>query len=71
MSFAVVNGLTFGLHLLLACSATDFMATRVWGETTIGVLALLIQGSLLLWTAARYDRRADERGAAREQELEH
>ncbi|AVZ74970.1 hypothetical protein SLUN_25085 [Streptomyces lunaelactis] len=71
MSFAVVNGLTFGLHLLLACSAADFMATRVWGETTIGVLALLIQGSLLLWTAARYDRRADERGAAREQELEH
>ncbi|WP_274560793.1 hypothetical protein [Streptomyces spiramyceticus] len=60
MSFAVANGLAFGLHLLLALTAADFMATRVWGETSIGVLALLVQGSLLLWGAVRYDRRADE-----------
>jgi len=71
MSFAAVNGLTFGVHLLLACSAADFMATRVWGKTTIGVLALLIQGSLLVWTAARYDRRADERVVPQEQELDY
>ncbi|MCX4821381.1 DUF485 domain-containing protein [Streptomyces sp. NBC_01142] len=59
MAFALVNGLTFGLLLLLACSAPDFMAGRVWGEINVGVLALLVQGSLLLWTAAWYDRRAD------------
>lgn len=60
VAFAVVNGLTFGVHLLLACSAADFMATRIWGEINIGVLAVLLQGALLLWTAARYDRRAGE-----------
>ncbi|MBT2394525.1 hypothetical protein [Streptomyces sp. ISL-100] len=57
--FAVVNGLTFGVHLLLALAAAEFMATRTWGETNIGMLALLVQASLLLWTAARYDRDAD------------
>ncbi|MFF3325864.1 hypothetical protein [Streptomyces sp. NPDC002889] len=67
MSFAVVNGSTFAVHLLLTCSATDFMATRVWGETNIGVLALLFQGSLLVWTAVRYDRRADEGHAPQEE----
>ncbi|MFF3248031.1 DUF485 domain-containing protein [Streptomyces sp. NPDC002870] len=71
MSFAVVNGLTFSVHLLLACSAPDLMATRVWGKTTIGVLALLIQGFLLMWTAARYDRRADQRVVPQEQELDY
>lgn len=59
MSFAVVNGLTFGVHLLLALSAPEFMATRIWGETNVGMLALLIQASLLLWAAARYNRYAD------------
>ncbi|MBT2511632.1 hypothetical protein J7I98_38810 [Streptomyces sp. ISL-98] len=59
LSFAVVNGSTFVVHLLLACSAADFMATRIWGETSIGVPALLLQGSLLVWTAARYDRHAE------------
>ncbi|MGX1885926.1 hypothetical protein [Streptomyces sp. NPDC055287] len=58
-SFAVVNGLTFGVHLLLALCAAEFMATRIWGETSIGMVALLLQGSLLLWSAARYDRLAD------------
>ncbi|MFF4227511.1 DUF485 domain-containing protein [Streptomyces sp. NPDC001820] len=67
----MVNGLTFSVHLLLACSAADFMATRVWGKTTIGVLALLIQGFLLMWTAARYDRRADQRVVPQEQELDY
>ncbi|HZX37414.1 MAG TPA: DUF485 domain-containing protein [Streptomyces sp.] len=71
LSFAVVNGLTFSVHLLLACSAPDFMATRVRGNTTIGVLALLIQGFLLMWTAARYDRRADQRVVPQEQELDY
>lgn len=58
LSFAVVNGLTFCVHLLLALFAAEFMAARIWGETSIGMLALFVQGSLLLWTAARYDRRA-------------
>lgn len=54
--FALVNGLTFAVHLLLACTAEDLLATRVAGQITLGVVALLGQGSLLLWTAARYDR---------------
>lgn len=58
LSFAVVNGVAFGVHLLLALFAAEFMAARIWGETSIGMLALLVQGSLLLWTAARYDGRA-------------
>ncbi|TQK45228.1 hypothetical protein FBY35_6781 [Streptomyces sp. SLBN-118] len=56
-SFALVNGLTLGVHLVLACSAPDFMGERLWGASTVGMLALLLQASLLLWTAARYDRR--------------
>ncbi|MEV6653758.1 hypothetical protein [Streptomyces sp. NPDC051219] len=71
MSFAVVNGLTFGVHLLLVCSAPDFMASRIWGKTSVGVLALLFQGSLLLWSAARYDRRAGGHSAEQEQEQEY
>ncbi|MFD7408462.1 hypothetical protein ACFV7R_38760 [Streptomyces sp. NPDC059866] len=55
-SFLLVNGLTFAVHLLLACTAEDLLATRVTGEITLGVVALLAQSSLLLWTAARYDR---------------
>ncbi|MEV1085543.1 hypothetical protein AB0I98_46255 [Streptomyces sp. NPDC050211] len=54
--FALVNGLTFAVHLLLACTAEDLLATRVAGQITLGVVALLAQGALLLWTAARYDR---------------
>ncbi|MGW2558244.1 hypothetical protein ACWCXB_03155 [Streptomyces sp. NPDC001514] len=54
------------MHVLLACSAAELMATRVWGETSIGVLAMLFQGSLLVWTAARYDRRAGGRPAPQE-----
>ncbi|MGW7378735.1 hypothetical protein [Streptomyces sp. NPDC054794] len=63
MSFALVNGSAFAVHVLLACSAAELLGTRVWRETSIGELALLLQGSLLVWTAARYDRRAD-RGPA-------
>lgn len=55
-SFALVNGLTFAVHLLLACTAEDLMATRVAGQITFGIVALLAQTALLLWTAARYDR---------------
>ncbi|MFG2872574.1 hypothetical protein [Streptomyces sp. NPDC048338] len=65
-TFALVNGSAFALHVLLACSAAELMATRVWGETSIGVPALLFQGSLLVWTAARYERRADGRPAPHE-----
>ncbi|MET7616015.1 hypothetical protein [Streptomyces sp. NPDC005408] len=68
-SFALVNGVTFLVHLVLACSAADFMGSRVRGDTTVGALALLLQVSLLLWTAARYDRRKDER-APHEQDVE-
>jgi hypothetical protein len=32
------------------------MATGLWGATTVGVAALLLQVFLLLWTAVRYDR---------------
>ncbi|MFB7368957.1 hypothetical protein ACFC0D_03835 [Streptomyces sp. NPDC056222] len=60
MSFAVVNATAFAVHLLLVCSAADFMADPVLGETGIGVPALLLQAVLLVWTAARYDRRADD-----------
>ncbi|MET9409163.1 hypothetical protein ABZX90_25875 [Streptomyces sp. NPDC002935] len=66
MSFALVNGSAFAVHVLLACSAAELMATRVWGEASIGVLALLLQGSLLVWTAARYDRLANRRPAPQE-----
>ena len=69
-SFALVNGLTFAVHLLLACAAEDLLATRVAGQITLGVVAVLAQGSLLLWTAARYDRAAHEE-AAYEPEEEH
>ncbi|WP_051828410.1 hypothetical protein [Streptomyces bicolor] len=54
--FALVNGLTFAVHLLLACTAEDLLATRIAGQITFGVVALLAQVLLLLWTAARYDR---------------
>jgi hypothetical protein len=66
LSFALVNGVAFGAHLLLASFAADLMATRVWGRTTTGVLALLAQGVLLVWTATRYDRRAGAREAGQE-----
>lgn len=66
VSFALVNGSAFAVHVLLACSAAELMATRVRGEATVGMLALLVQGSLLVWTAARYDRRADARPAPQE-----
>lgn len=69
-SFALVNGLTFVVHLLLACAAEDLLATRVAGQINLGVVALLAQGSLLLWTAARYDRATHEE-AAYEAEEEH
>ncbi|MFD8194021.1 hypothetical protein [Streptomyces wuyuanensis] len=68
-SFALVNGLTFAVHLLLACVAEDLLATRVAGQINLGVVALLAQGSLLLWTAARYDRAHEE--AAYEPAEEH
>ncbi|MFJ8586457.1 hypothetical protein ACIRD2_17640 [Streptomyces sp. NPDC093595] len=55
-SFAVVNGGVFAVHVLLACLAPGLMATGLWGATTVGVAALLLQVSLLLWTAVRYDR---------------
>ncbi|MFI6105993.1 hypothetical protein [Streptomyces sp. NPDC051310] len=55
-SFAVVNGGVFAVHVLLACLAPGLMATGLWGGTTVGVAALLLQVSLLLWTAVRYDR---------------
>ncbi len=58
-SFAAVNGATFAVHLLLACFAEEFLATRVWGQTTVGALALFAQGVLLVWTAVRYDRHED------------
>ncbi|WP_241838075.1 hypothetical protein [Streptomyces sp. CB03234] len=58
--FATVNGSAFALHLLLACTAEDFMANPLWGEITTGLLGLLLQGSLLVGTAALYDRHADE-----------
>jgi hypothetical protein len=67
--FALVNGLTLAVHLVLACSAEDFLSNRVWGEMNVGMLALLLQASLLLWTAARYDRRKDGR-APHEQDVE-
>lgn len=54
--FLLVNGLTFAVHLLLACTAEDLLATRIAGQITLGVVALLAQVLLLLWTAARYDR---------------
>ncbi|MEU6981935.1 hypothetical protein ABZ946_00695 [Streptomyces sp. NPDC046324] len=56
----MVNGSVFTAHLLLVCSAPDFMAAPVRGGTGIGVLALLLQAVLLVGTAVRYDRRADE-----------
>ncbi|MFE9020978.1 hypothetical protein ACFYNL_20765 [Streptomyces sp. NPDC007808] len=55
-SFLLVNGLSFAVHLLLACTAQDLLGTRVVGQITFGVIALLAQVLLLLWTAARYDR---------------
>ncbi|MGV9454876.1 hypothetical protein [Streptomyces sp. NPDC003635] len=55
-SFLLVNALTFAVHLLLACTAEDLLATRIAGQITFGVVALLAQVLLLLWTAARYDR---------------
>jgi hypothetical protein len=66
VSFALVNGSAFAVHVLLACSAAELMATRVWGEASIGMLALLFQGFLLVWTAARYDRSANRRPAPQE-----
>ncbi|MGC4986987.1 hypothetical protein ACLQ18_41390 [Streptomyces sp. DT193] len=66
MSFALVNGSALAVHVLLACSAAELMATRVRGEATIGMLAMLVQGSLLVWTAARYDRRANVRPTPQE-----
>ncbi|MEU7005305.1 hypothetical protein [Streptomyces sp. NPDC046332] len=60
LSFAMVNGAVFAAHLLLVCSAPDLMAASFRGEAGIGVPALLLQAVLLVWTAVRYDRSADE-----------
>ncbi|MEV4946868.1 hypothetical protein [Streptomyces sp. NPDC053755] len=57
-SFAVVNGTAFAVHVLLVCSFADLMAAPAQGGTGIGIPALLLQAVLLVWTAARYDRRA-------------
>ncbi|MDQ0840451.1 hypothetical protein [Streptomyces sp. V1I6] len=70
-SFALVNGPTFAVHLLLACVAEDLLATRVAGQINLGVVAILAQGSLMLWSAARYDRAAAHEEAAYEPEEEH
>ncbi|MFH0516302.1 hypothetical protein ACHBTE_03895 [Streptomyces sp. M41] len=51
------------VHLLLACAAEDLLATRVVGQINLGVVVLLAQGLLLLWTATRYDRAAHEQAA--------
>ncbi|MFE5482301.1 hypothetical protein [Streptomyces sp. NPDC056527] len=60
LSFAVVNSGVLAAHLVLVCSAADFMSAPVEGGIGIGVLALILQAALLVWTAARYDRRANE-----------
>lgn len=59
LSFAVVNTTAFAVHLPIVCSDADFMAAPVEGGTGFGVPALLFQAVLLVWTAARFDRRAD------------
>ncbi|MFF8610478.1 hypothetical protein ACF06X_31705 [Streptomyces sp. NPDC015346] len=60
LSFAVVNGAALAAHLVLACFAADLLAASARGGTGIGLPALLLQAVLLVWTAARFDRRADD-----------
>lgn len=66
VSFALVNGSAFAVHVVLACAAPDVMGTRVRGEISLGVLAMLFQGFLLVWTAAGYDRSVAGRPAPQE-----
>ncbi|WP_187282984.1 hypothetical protein, partial [Streptomyces sp. MS191] len=58
LAFAVINGSTFAVHVLLVCT-TDVMAAPSRGGTGFGVTALLLQAALLVVTAVRYDRRTD------------
>ncbi|MEU5982598.1 hypothetical protein [Streptomyces sp. NPDC047434] len=58
LAFAVINGSTFAVHVLLVCT-TDVMAAPHRGGTGFGVTALLLQTVLLVVTAARFDRSAD------------
>ncbi|MFF8288852.1 hypothetical protein ACF068_06400 [Streptomyces sp. NPDC016309] len=72
VAFALLNAVTLAVHLLLACSAPELLATRLGdgGEVTLGLVALLLQAALLLWTAARYDHLARRRAQYR-RESEH
>lgn len=56
--FALLNAVPFALTVVLACTAGGLLGTKVLGQFTVGMLLGVVQGALLLWTAARFDRRS-------------
>ncbi|GAA0700373.1 hypothetical protein GCM10010193_63900 [Kitasatospora atroaurantiaca] len=60
--FAVANGLFFTAALLLACTAGGLLGTEVIGRINLGMALGLIEGVLLLGSAALFDRRSDRVG---------
>ncbi|MFD7908695.1 DUF485 domain-containing protein [Kitasatospora sp. NPDC059722] len=67
--FALLNGVPLALTVVLACTAGGLLGTKVLGQFTVGMLLGVVQGTLLLWTAARFDRRAAARCDAEAERL--
>jgi len=60
--FAVANGAFFAATLLLACTSGGLLGTEVLGRINLGMALGLIEGVLLLGTAALFDRRSRRAG---------
>ncbi|WP_354644536.1 DUF485 domain-containing protein [Kitasatospora camelliae] len=60
--FAVANGALFAVTLLLACTAGGLLGTEVAGRINLGMALGLVQGVLLLGSAALFDRRSRRTG---------
>jgi uncharacterized membrane protein (DUF485 family) len=56
-AFVVANAAVLVTVMLLACTSGGLMGTRLFGRINLGIVLGLVEGTLLLLSAARYDRR--------------